>query len=326
MKLKYKTRKTISQILSVVLVCALGLGAIFGVSALSKKLREDTKTIHPTFEVGGINAEGKGDKDMNSSIYTKEGFECKGLEIKLDFDANIKYSVYYYDEYDNYISNTVEYTESRKLSVPYAASNARVVVTPIWNSDIKNEDRVCHWYDVTKYASQLDIIVAKDQSSSVNGLQIFDTDNVNLYSSDMTTYAPSVAPFMFINNENIVGRKIVKIGVPVHHVFDCTVDNNFTVYVVKDDAKGTIVRAVDLTIPANTYSSESVLDWYYFHTNIDLDEDETLAFFAPDDTVIPLYSMAYMSEFGSFYTKVGTTDRVEATSGSLIIDLYVAED
>lgn len=163
MRIKYKTRKTITQVLSIVLVCALGLGAIFGVSALSKKLKEDTKVIHPTFEVGGINAEGKGDKDMNGSVYTKDSFECKGLEVKLDFDAKITYQVYYYDDLDNYISNSSVYDASASMSVPAEAVYARIVVTPIWDSDVATDDRVCHWYDVAKYSSQLELSVLREQ-------------------------------------------------------------------------------------------------------------------------------------------------------------------
>ena len=96
MKFDYKAKRTLTQALSIVLVCLTAFGAIMGVSALSKKLSEETKIISPKFEVGGINAQGKGDKEMTGSIYTKESFECKGLEIRLDFDASVKYKVYYY--------------------------------------------------------------------------------------------------------------------------------------------------------------------------------------------------------------------------------------
>ena len=163
MKLKFKTRKTISNVISILLVCLLGVGAVFGVSALSNKLKEDTKVIHPAFSVGGINAEGKGDKELNGSIYTKESFACKGLEVKLDFDANVKYQIFYYDELDNYISNSSIYDASSTISVPKDAVNARIVVIPVWDDDVKTEDRVCHWYNVLKYSSQLEISVLKEQ-------------------------------------------------------------------------------------------------------------------------------------------------------------------
>ena len=162
MKLKYKTRRTLTQILSIVLLCAVGFGAIMGISALSKKLNEETTVIHPSFEVGGLGADGKY-VDTDESIYTKDSFECLGLEVKLDFDSNVTYQAFYYDELDKFISATPVYEESLQLSVPENATYARLVVTPIWADDVEDEDRVCHWYDVFKYANQLEITVFKDQ-------------------------------------------------------------------------------------------------------------------------------------------------------------------
>lgn len=168
MKLNFKTRKTISQVLSIALVCVLGFGAIFGLSALSKKLKEDTKIITPTFEVGGLdNVTGKY-VETDGSIYTKESFECQGLTIKLDFDSQVKYQVFYYDELDEYIGEcTAEYDESVELVVPEGAKLARVKVTPVWGSDVKANDRVVEWYEVLKYSTQLEISVFKDQEVSV---------------------------------------------------------------------------------------------------------------------------------------------------------------
>lgn len=163
MRIKYKTRKTITQILSIVLLCALGVGAVFGVSALSKKLKEDTKVVHPTFEVGGIGDDGRGIADETGSIFTKEAFECQGLEVKLDFDSNVTYQAFYYDDLDTYLSSSEVLDVSKKLAVPANATYARLVVTPIWDVDVKDDDRVVHWYEVIKYSSQLEIFVNKEQ-------------------------------------------------------------------------------------------------------------------------------------------------------------------
>lgn len=174
MRIKFMTKKTISQVLSVVLLCALCFGAVFGISALSNKLKEDKKVIHPVFEVGGIDSEGKGDKDMDTSIYTKEAFACDGLEIKLDFDAKVAYSVYFYTKHDSYVGSSLNNTTSKRISVPYNATHARLVIIPIWDDDVKNADRVCHWYDTAKYSSQLEIKVYKDQN--VDGLNLYKHD------------------------------------------------------------------------------------------------------------------------------------------------------
>ena len=183
MRIKFMTKKTISQVLSVVLLCALCFGAVFGISALSNKLKEETKVIHPVFEVGGINAQGKGDKDMDGAIYTKEAFLCDGLEIKLDFDAAITYRVCFYNKRDVYISSTEVFDQSKRISVPFNATYARIVITPIWADELDTADRVCHWYDVAKYSSQLEIRVNKDQN----------IDSLNLYKHDPANEGKSIA-------------------------------------------------------------------------------------------------------------------------------------
>lgn len=164
MKLNNKTK----QIISIVMVCVIALGAIMGLSALSNKLDEDMKIITPTFEVGGLdNTTGKY-VETEGSIYTKKSFECQGLTIKLDFDSQVKYQVFYYDELDEYIGEcTAEYDESVELVVPENAKFARVKVTPIWGADVKANDRVVEWYEVLKYSTQLEISVFKDQEVSV---------------------------------------------------------------------------------------------------------------------------------------------------------------
>ena len=164
MKFNRKTKK----ILSIIMVCVITLGAICGISAISNKLNEDTKIITPTFEVGGLdNVTGKY-VETDGSIYTKESFECQGLTIKLDFDSQVKYQVFYYDELDEYIGEcTPEYDESMQLVVPEGAKLARVKVTPVWGADVKADDRVVEWYEVLKYSTQLEISVFKDQEVSV---------------------------------------------------------------------------------------------------------------------------------------------------------------
>ena len=83
--MKRKTKQTLKTIL----LGALGIGAIVGVAsgvnALVDKDGTELKTIHPTFEIGGLNADGE-HEESDKTIYTKTAFECQGLEIKLDFE------------------------------------------------------------------------------------------------------------------------------------------------------------------------------------------------------------------------------------------------
>lgn len=216
MKLKYKTRKTLSQILSILLVCAIGFGAVMGISALSKKLNEDTKVIHPSFEVGGLDTDGQY-KETDASIYTKEAFECLGLEVKLDFDSNVSYQVYYYDDLDKFISASTVYSESMKLAVPLNATHARLVVAPIWDSDVDKDDRVCHWYDVFKYANQLEISVLKDQEVEVNlieTLELTELGYARTWSAIMSAEPISMAGYRTtVNATDVTAYEEIEISV-----------------------------------------------------------------------------------------------------------------
>ena len=164
MKFKSKTKKTFKQVLSILLCGLVIVGAVFGVSALSSKFKEDTKVIHPAFSVGGIDTNGVGNSKSTASIYTKEAFEGQGLSIKLDFDSHVRYQAFFYDELDNYVSCSDIYTASSDVSLPSGITHVRLVVYPIWDGSVDKEDRVCHWYDVYKYSKQLEIRVLKEQN------------------------------------------------------------------------------------------------------------------------------------------------------------------
>ena len=167
MKMKFKTKKTLVKVLSIFACGLLVFGAVFGAIALTKSIKNETKKITPTFTVGGLDAAGKY-TETKVSIYTKDAFACKGLEIKLDFDSNVKYQVFYYDDKNTFVSQTDIYTATEDLVVPADATHARLVVTPIWEDDVEAEDRVCHWYNTHKYSKQLEIRVLKNQDIREN--------------------------------------------------------------------------------------------------------------------------------------------------------------
>ena len=332
MRISYKTRKTISQALSVVLLCALGFTAIFGVSALSNKLKEETQVIHPTFEVGGIGADGKGNR-ADDTIYTKEAFECAGLEVKLDFDAQIEYSIFYYTEMDELVNTDEGNTESKKFVVPLDATHARIVVTPIWDKEVEEEDRVCHWYDVTKYSSQLEIKVLKEQTpSEIKSVQLISAINTlpdTMFTDDSayTDLAFSQAGYMYKNASMLSGKRITKIGLPVGDLKDgCANDNYFTIYVVKGNYQNAeVVNSKTLTIVADTYTVDAVNEWVYFDVNIQLAEGETLVFGSANDTIEVRACRTTVDSKCNAYWKVFTDGVSELPSYSLLFDIYVAK-
>lgn len=154
------------KIVSIALAVLLSIAAIAGVSALVGYLKDDKKTIHPDFEVGGLlDTNGKYDINEKAAIYTEEAFSAKGLEIKLDFDSSVKYQVFFYDRLDNFISCTKVYDKSESISVPVDAY-ARIEVTPIWGDD--GSESSISWYEVSGYAKQLEIRVDKEQVLKLN--------------------------------------------------------------------------------------------------------------------------------------------------------------
>ena len=331
MRISYKTRKTISQALSVVLLCALGFTAIFGVSALSNKLKEETQVIHPTFEVGGIGADGKGNR-AEDTIYTKEAFECAGLEVKLDFDAQIEYSIFYYDDMDTFIMSDEDNTESKKATVPLGATHARLVVAPIWDKDVAKEDRVCHWYDVSKYSSQLEIRVLKDQEpEEIESVQLFNAINSlpTTMWTDSTNYsdlATASAGYM-LKSVDLSGERITKIGLPVSKLTNgCTEDCTFTIYVVSGEYNNAkVIDTKVLTIRADTYTTDTPNEYVYFNVDIQLEEGQTLVFGSTNDTLQVRFSRSTVSGIGTACWKVFTADAAELPTASPLFDIYVAE-
>ena len=103
--MKRKTKNTLKTIL----LSALGIGAIVGGVSLINNMvgnDEDLKTIHPIFEVGGLDEATGKYVDDDGTIYTKEAFECLGLEIKLDFDNTIDYQVFFYETDGDFVSSS----------------------------------------------------------------------------------------------------------------------------------------------------------------------------------------------------------------------------
>ena len=164
--MKRKTKNTLKTIAMAV----LGVGAIVGSASLINNMvgaDEDLKTIHPIFEVGGLDeTTGKYVED-DGTIYTKEAFKCQGLEIKLDFDNMVDYQVFFYEEDGDFISATNVLSGNAVLDVPLTSTHARIEATPQWSEmgeDYEDEDKqVIKWYNVTKYSSQMEVKVNKEQ-------------------------------------------------------------------------------------------------------------------------------------------------------------------
>lgn len=145
------------KIIKTIGLIVLGLGVLGGVIAITSHfIKKDDVSIHPTFKVGGLNANGKYVEDK-TTLYTEDKFACEGLKVTLDFDATIDYQIFYYDVVDNYISSTDIMSEGFSGELPLKCAYARIMILP--NND---DDGKISWTEKIKYANQIDIKVSKN--------------------------------------------------------------------------------------------------------------------------------------------------------------------
>ena len=160
-------KRSWKKILTVGLSVLLIVGAVATCVALFGK---DTKTIGVAkFTRGDIDERGKF-VESSTSICTKEAFLCQGLRIVPDFDATGTFKVHYYDVNGRWLVASDERSETYEGNVP-AAMYARVVYYPECPEDENAKDWSIGLFEVSTYAKQLTITVAKEQveyKSSVN--------------------------------------------------------------------------------------------------------------------------------------------------------------
>lgn len=169
------TKKSFKKILILGLTVVLGLGAIIGGTALITSIEEKTtKTVKPSYSVGGLTENGAY-FETKESIYS-DAFECIGLKITPDFDSNVSYQVFFYNMNEQFLESTAEMTSFYE-GVPLLAKYARIEITP------KEDERVS-WYEVNKYAKQLTVEVAKKQNFiDVTTIDLFPDGEHVLYKS-----------------------------------------------------------------------------------------------------------------------------------------------
>ena len=177
-KLKTKTR----NILLIVLGCVLILGAILGLVAMFHNDDKTTKTVSPSFAVGGLNSVGAY-SSTKESIYTKDAFECQGLKITPDFTSTVKYQVYFYNSNDKFVKSSNLMSGKFEEDLTFGIVKCRIVITP-------NNDTNIKWYEVSKYAKQLKIEVNKEQGNKVSA-DLFEFEHSGSLTETYGTYGES---------------------------------------------------------------------------------------------------------------------------------------
>ena len=164
MRISRKTKNLLTKIFSIVLAVGTLIGAVALVNHFVSNKADDNGLVevNPKFEVGGLTEYGKY-LETKESIYTKEAFECQGLNVSMEFDSTISYQLFFYDKYGDFLYSSSELETDFKDTLSQNVSHARIVITPIWEDDVKDDDKEIKWHQVNKYAKQLTIKVADEQ-------------------------------------------------------------------------------------------------------------------------------------------------------------------
>lgn len=228
-------------------LCALGAVG-FGVAKLVEFATDDLKTITPAFDVGNLGADGKY-VDDESTLYTKEAFECDGLQIKLDFDNQIEYQIYFYDDLDNFIEST------EVLSAAYSETvhdgYARIVIMPT-----NDEDEKISLTERVTYPGQMTIKVAKEQTSEY--YQVFnkrlmtvsDVSNLRFLSGsvDKSGETPIFVPS---DHSAVTSLDVFDIGSYTKLTFDFDTDEgNFSYFVYEFELNNGVMNYKGFLQPA----------------------------------------------------------------------------
>ena len=156
--MKKRTKKILLIAVSALLLVSM-IGLIVGLAGRNKA-DEGFEIVKPDYERGGLDSNGKY-IETKASVYTKEAFDCgTEVRVKLDFDSDVTFKVFFYGEDDDFIESTNEYEKTATVTSPEGAVCARIVVTPEWDNDVKTEDQIVRVWNVGKYAKQLTVMIA----------------------------------------------------------------------------------------------------------------------------------------------------------------------
>ena len=263
MKFKYKTKKRVGKILSIVLLCAIAVGAIFGVSAIAKKLNSDVKTLNLSYHSGTLNSNGLPEDNANA-MYSEE-FVCAGLSITPEFDSNVEYRVAFYDINSAFISMTALESLATTPDIPTSAVHARILITPKATYD--NEDGKLSYFERLDLANDLTVKVFRKQASYDQFEIVFDEElEGKIFSS-----TPTVGEPLAFNWET--EQFAVTEAIAVHDVdsllINSTIPNSFARYAFLDSSEnfisGSSVQTDDegylrIDIPDNVTYIRIILD------------------------------------------------------------------
>lgn len=155
----YELRKhKASDMVKWVIIFLISIGLIGAVITLFVLLdRQTTVTeIGPeAYTIATLNENGE-QTDGDTSIVTRSAFTTDGLKVKIEDEATVTYTLYFYGAEDEFISKTAALSEDFDGSIPENAETAKIVITPI-----EDEDGKVELTEVLGYAGQVTVTVNK---------------------------------------------------------------------------------------------------------------------------------------------------------------------
>lgn len=265
MKMKRKTKDLISKIVSVALVVAtiVGIGALIGHFVSNKADDNGRVEINPSYEVGGLTSYGKYE-ETKESIYTKEAFQCQGLLIEPQFDSTITYQVFFYDNLGNFVSSTSSMEGYYTDEIPTGSSYARIVITPKWDKDTKDDDRKINIFQVSKYSKQLTIKVNAEQKDEnqrfLDSLEEY--TEVELSVQGKGTYDMKTQKFSQSNDSNWYFYDVIDVSKTDKIIFKVPTELLTAIVTYGSNQMGALVY-YDLTNQKNMFNEKLIIDDIY---------------------------------------------------------------
>ena len=155
----YELRKhKASDMVKWVIIFLISIGLIGAVITLFVLLDRQTMVteIGPeAYTIATLNENGE-QTYGDTSIVTRSAFTTDGLKVKIEDEATVTYTLYFYGAEDEFISKTAALSEDFDGSIPENAETAKIVITPI-----EDEDGKVELTEVLGYAGQVTVTVNK---------------------------------------------------------------------------------------------------------------------------------------------------------------------
>lgn len=153
----YDRRDKAKWIITFIILAVLVVGMVL--TCLKFSDLETTAKVRTTaFEIGGLDAQGAEVKNTGT-IRMKNSISIDGLSIRIDEDADITYSVFFYkldqDGKEVFISATdVQSVDFVTSLIPDSAEFCKVVITPVGDAEVSG-------FELVGYVNQLAITFNK---------------------------------------------------------------------------------------------------------------------------------------------------------------------